>query len=268
MASSNNNNTNKQTAWNVKEPSSTPNNNMKGRINLRPDRFDTLIKQQGIKVKVYRTLQCPNVKSVDGATHNIDCTISGCNGTGYIDRHPIETMAGIQTQALNKIQSREGWIDGNTVAMTFLTGIELQYMTLVKLVDFTDIFFERIKRSISNVDVLRFEAQRVNVVIDQNDIEYYEGIDFNIDFNGNIAWVTDRGPEIDVIYSIHYEAPMQFRAMSAMHSNRFTQVKDGKNISYVKMQEQWACAREHLVKRVDDDGNEIEPNKYTNYEES
>lgn len=255
-----NKNTNKAQGWNVKKAKSVASNNMQGRNNMNPDDFDKLILQQGVRVKIFRSMYCPNVKSVDGAEHDIDCQIPGCNGSGIIDRHPIETITFIQNQQLEKMAFTEGQVDGNSVAGTFLSGIELQYFTLVELMDFTEIYFQRIKRSKTNVDVLKYFCHRVNMIIDQHNIEYYECIDFKIDLNGNINWVANRGPASETIYSIHYEASVQFRAVKSMHSNRFSQVKLKGKIKYVKFPEQWQLSKEYLVKRVDDSGNEIIPN--------
>lgn len=263
--SSNNNNTKSKLAWRVKEPTKLEDAFPLQRLSLRADDFDRLILQQGTRVKVYRTMFCPNVKSIDGAEHQIDCEIVGCNGSGYVDKYPICTTAFIQTQSLEKLVDVAGLADQNSVTSTFLTGIELQYFTLVELVDFTEIYFQRIKRDGSRAfDALKYNAKRINVILDQNDVEYFEGIDCNIDINGNIVWVTSRGPADDVIYSIHYEAPVQFRAVRSMHTNRFTQVKDAADagkIAFVKMPEQWLLVKEFLVKRKDIDGNEILPNK-------
>ena len=258
---SHNNNTKKKPGWNVKEPITMIDPVSNNRVSFTPSEFERLIKQHGVRVKVYRSMFCPNVKSVDDGQHEIKCEIPGCNGSGIVDTHPIETYALIQNQNLEKLALAEGFVDGNSVAATFLIGIELQYFTLVELCDHTDIYFQHIKRSNGNIDVLKYRARRINVILSKKGIEYYQGIDFSIDPNGNVLWVVNRGPETGEIYSIHYEANVQFRATRAMHNNRFAQVKDddGK-IAFVKMPEQWMLAKEFLVKRKDSEGNEILPN--------
>ena len=260
MTISHNDNTNKKQGWNVKEAKTSPLENLKQRVNLKPEEFDLFIKQQGIKVKVYRTMYCPNVKSLDGAEHDIDCQITGCNGSGFLDVRPIETYAFIQNQSLEKIDNPEGLIDGNSVAATFLSGIELQYFTLIELCDFSDIFFERIQRSSTNIDNLKYRSLRVNVVIDQNGIEYFECIDFTLNKNGSIQWKENKGPSEGTIYSIHYESKIQFRATRSMHSNRFSTIKTTEGLKSFKLPEQWQLTREFLVKREDEDNNEIHPN--------
>lgn len=231
----------------------------KGGVTFNVENFDKLITQQGMRVKVYRTMLCPNVKSIDGGEHEIDCKL--CNGNGFVDSHPISTMAIIQSQELEKVHKAEGYWDGNSVSMTFSRGIELQYFALVELCDFTDIFYERIKRQQGPVDRLKYKACRINVVLDKNGKFYQVDSDFELDSTGSIRWKPDRGPNPGVIYSIHYESAVQFRAIRAMHVNRF--VQDGRKaaeITMTKMPEQWMLQKEFLVKRRDKAGNELSPN--------
>lgn len=262
---SHNNSTNKVNGWNVREPVIRPDRAPQNRVNLNPTDFDNLIKQHGVRVKVFRTLYCPNVKSIDGGEHNIDCDM--CNGSGFLDVKPLCIDAFIQSQGLDQMHSVEGFADGNTVTISFPIGIELQYFNLVELEDHTEIFFQRIARSEGDIDRLKYKALRVNVVIDQDGIEYNEGTDFKLNGNGDILWKEDKGPLPETIYSIHYEARIQFRAIRALHTNRFEQVQIDGKIAQVKFPEQWICTKEFLVKRQGFNGEELLPNPIPNYEE-
>ena len=252
------NNTNDIQGWQVKEPVTLPGKKAAKRVDLNPDDFDNLLKEKGVRVKVYRTMFCPNVKSIDGGEHNIDCT--SCNGSGFLDVRPICTVAFLQNQSHEKLPFVEGMVDGNSVAATFPIGIELQYFTLVELIDFTEIYYQRVQRQEGDVDVLKYKACRINVVIGSDGKEYFQGTDFVLNDDGSIKWKANRGPDPKAIYSVHYEAAVQFRAVSAMHSNRFTQIATPEGIRQIKMPEQWLLQKEFLVKRVDRDGNEIGPN--------
>jgi hypothetical protein len=344
-----NNATKKARGWNVPEPVVLPEINPQGRIDLDPSKFDLLIQQKGIVAKVYRTLYCPNVKSCDGAEHEIDCTF--CNGSGFLDVDPICVYVFIQTQELDKLPNVEGFVDGNTVLITFPIGVEMQYFTKIELHDFTEVYPQRVLRKPGALtDILKYPACRVNVLIDRNQIRYFQEMDFTLDLNGNVKWltagdqqkvafsavpdsgsftltfgsfttapipfnasaaqveaaleltsvlanvtvtgdfttgfkvtfvgvdspvalltsssslahgvtpvtiaVTDvaiaaRKPNDNEPYSIHYEARVQYRAKMAVHSNRFTQFATGNQIQHVKMNEQWYCAKEFLVKLTD-----------------
>lgn len=265
---SHNRNTGSRDGWRVKEALSFDDQAPIERVDLESEKFERLIQQKGVRVRVYRTTYCPNVKSVDGAEHNIDCT--SCNGSGFLDVLPICTLAVLSNQELEKMANVEGYVDGNSVLATFPLGVELQYFTLVELEDFTDIYFQRVMRTpiaTSDTDILKYSAQRVNFLQDSAGVVYYEGQDFKIGVNGDIVWGIGRTPADNVIYTIHYEAKVQFRATRAIHVNRFSQQKNkttGK-VDHLKFQEQWLLTKEFLVKRVDQAGNELEPGPYDNH---
>lgn len=246
-----NKNTKKAKGWNVREASVKPDTAPLQRVDVIPGDFDRLVEQKGINVKIYRSMYCPNVKSVDGAEHEIDCPM--CNGSGYIDLDPIHTKAFLQTQELEKNQGQAGYHDGNTVLATFKIGIEVQYFTLVELCDFTDIYYQRVLRNEdSDVDVLKYKACRVNTIIDREGKRYYQDQDFKLDPNGNIKWL-DRKPADGEVYAIHYEKHSQFRAVKAVHSNRYTQYKPSgqPDVEHIKMCEQWMITKEFMLRRKD-----------------
>ena len=257
--------TQKKQGWNVKESTLEADANSRERVDLNPDAFTKLILQKGVNVKVYRTSYCPNVKSVDGAEHEIDCPI--CNGSGWLDRQPLRTKVFVQSQDLEKMPHLEGFVDGNHVAMTFPIGIELQYFTLIELEDFTEIFIQRVLRTEgSDTDILKYNACRVNFLVDADNVEYFQDSDFTIDPNGDIKWLaTGSKPADNVVYSIHYEAPIQYRAVRAMHVNRFSQSKVGADVELLKLPEQWLVVKEFLVRRKDQDGEDLNQGPYDNH---
>lgn len=249
---SNNIVTGKQEGWNVKEAVNIPVDNTppKQRVDLKPQDFNTLILQKGINVCVFRSMYCPNVKSADGAEHEIDCPL--CNGSGYVDTDGIDCKAFIQNQDLDKLITQGGDWDGNTVLMTFPTGIELQYYTKIIVKDFTDLYYQRVLRNPDSLtDILKYKCCRANVLMDSNGVKYYVGADFNLDQNGNIIWNGGRKPVDNQVYSIHYETHMQYRAVKAMHVSRFSQFKNQQGLEFVKLPEQWMLAKEFLTRNKD-----------------
>ena len=432
-----NRNTGRQPHWNGKNPAQIPDAAPRSRTALDPVAYDNLIKQHGVRVKVYRSLYCPNVKSVDGGEHNIDCVL--CNGSGYLDVDPIESVAYLANQNFQEEMTVEGYHDGNSVGGTFLGGVELQYFTRVDLMDFTQPFYERVLRradstkgnaptpaepavpgtpasltiqynnapfagdgidlnnafvtnsffeitdnggftglegTVLGLDVtgitnfngndnirfigalgspedldagvadiasrieaistttgtqietsgvfirrrctvsssgstitltqitpgaytpvisqfpsneasvtitpsedgipavpaipatsgtnpddnLKYDCGRVNVIIDKTGKQYYQDIQFRLTPQGNIRWVGADQPDAGIIYSVHYESVIQYRAISAMHINRFAQVPDRSTglVAQVKMPEQWMLQKEFLIIRRDEYGNEIQ----------
>lgn len=246
--------------WSPKPiPPLNPGHNNKQKVNLKAHSFDDLVLKQGVKVCVYRTTYCPKVKSIDGAEHEIDCDI--CHGAGFVDKLPISTFAFIQQQALDKAVFAEGLYDGNTVAATFLQNVNLQYFTLVELPDMSEIIIERVKRQDGVIDVLRYPGIRVNSLTDSENRDYFEGSDFKLDGNGNIFWCAKRRPDRGQIYSLNYDSKVRFRAIRAMHVNRFAQINLNGVTQEVRMNEQWMLQKEFLIVRKDIKGNLISPNK-------
>lgn len=270
-------NTKKAKGWRVKDPAVKTDTDPKQRVDLQIADFDNLIQQKGVNIKIYRSFYCPNVKSVDGAEHEIDCTL--CNGSGFMDVDPIPTKAFIQNQDLDRIlDGAGGQHDGNMVALSFLSGIELQYFTRIELCDYTDLYYQRVLRKEGTfTDILKYKACRVNVVVDKNNVSYFQDQDFKLDANGNVRWITKlvnsvetavRCPADDVIYSIHYETHVQYRAVKAMHVSRFTQYRAAgmADVQFVKMSEQWMCCKEFLLRRKDiQNGSDLLEGPYDNH---
>lgn len=259
-----NKSTKKAEAWNVRDSKVRPKSSAKNRVDLDPLAFDELITTKGVIIKIYRTTYCPRVKSVDGGEHEIDCPL--CHGSNFVDLDALETTALIMNQDLEVLQNPEGTIDGNTVMMSFPIGVELQYFTKVELLDFTDIFIQRVMRAPdTDVDVLKYNAKRVNILIDFNGTRYYQDQDFKIDVNGNIKWTGLSRPADNLAYSVHYEAPVQYRATKAMHVARYTQRSVQGGVEHLKLQEQWLMTKEFLVKRKDQDGDLIQEGPFSNH---
>ena len=189
MSYGHNKTTKKAKSWNVKDPKIRKEEDPRNRVDLVPEEFDRLLKQKGIMAKVFRTTYCPNVKSVDGAEHEIDCEL--CNGSGFIDLDAICCHVFIQAQELDKLPQIEGFVDGNTVLMTFPIGVEVQYFTKIELHDFTQPFFQRLLRKPGSLtDVLKYPACRMNLIIGKTGTRYYQDQDFALDHNGNIKWLS------------------------------------------------------------------------------
>lgn len=228
------------------------------KLSANPNEYNRLIKNQGIPVKIYRSLFCPAVKSIDGAEHDITCKL--CNGSGIIDVKPFESWAYIHSNSFYSQDNPEGRVDGNVVMASFLTGVELQYFTLVEL-DIPDVFYERIKRQEGNLDILKYKALQINAIVDSSGKQYHEGNDFDLNQDGNVKWKAGKSPSKNTIYSIHYHAKIQFRATKAIHKNRFINVKKTSDqVEIVKVNEAWEMTKEYLVRREDVLGKFLDKN--------
>jgi len=233
-------------------------------ISLNPAKVNQMIEDQGVRVRVYRTVLCPNRKSIDSAEHEINCSICKTKD-GFIDLEPVETWAFVGNQDLTKQFNVEGAWDEQGVVMTFPTGVEVFYWAKIELMDFTTPMIELVQRQDGDIDNLKYPAHSVNVLIDIDGVRYYQDTDFQVGVNGNIQWIEVRRPDKGKIYTLHYNYPVTFRAVNAVHINRFSQLgakRDHKEP--IELPQQWNCKRDFLIERKDLDENLLTPNKIIN----
>ena len=228
-------------------------------VDLNPDDYDSLIATKGVRVRVFTTFPCPNIKKIDSAEHEINCPL--CHGDGFIDVNPIESIAFLQTQTLQKTFGPEGVWDDQRIAATFVSGMELQYFSKIQLLDFTTLFYEYIQRQQGDVDRLKYSAFKINYIMDQDGVSYFIDKDCTLDQNGDVKWIGNR-PAFKKIYSIHYSYPIQYRAINALHVNRFSQsgFKQPERIP-LELNQQWIIKRDYLITREDRNGNPLSPNQ-------
>lgn len=227
-------------------------------VQLNAKDLNALIQEQGVRVKVFMTAICPNVKSIDSAQHEISCNL--CK-RGFIDRNPKETFVYLQSQTLIKNFAKEGVWDDQLVAASFPSGVDIQYFAKIELLDFTSVFYELVQRQEGDVDRLKYQAFKVNYLIDKNGVEYHLGTHFNLSDTGDVQWVQSVRPTTGTTYTIHYDYFITYRAINAMHVNRFGQesfkAPDRKPVEYPQ---QWMIKRDFLVSREDLAGNPLTKN--------
>jgi len=236
-----------------------------GNVELDVDKINQLIEDQGVRVRVYRTILCPNIKSIDGGHHNIDCKL--CD-EGFIDRQPQDTWAVIQNQAMKRELKGEGQWDDHDAYATFISGIEIQYFAKIELMDYTTTFYQLIQRQEGEIDRLKYKAIKVNILIDKDNLEYFEGSDFTLSPTGDIQWTGARRPRKGLIYTVHYDYPITYRAIMASNINRFTNQKRKRDFKEpIHLPQRWQIKRDFLIDRVDMDDNPITKNRVFNYQD-
>lgn len=229
-------------------------------VQLDPAKLNQFIQDHGVRVRVFKTMLCPNVKHADAGDHEIKCTT--CT-RGFIDKHPVETWAAMQNQTLIKNFSKDGVWDDQLVAATFISGIDLNYFSKIELLDFTTTFFERVQKQEGTVDRLKYPAVKINMLIDKHGVEYKAEKHFNITPTGDIEWINPiERPAIGVVYSVHYDYKITFRAINALHVNRFSQHTFKQKFRVpVEYAQQWILKRDFLITKEDVNGSPLSPNK-------
>lgn len=238
------------------------------------DALDQEIRDLGVRVCLYKSTVCPNMQSLESMDHDINCKVCDNN---MLDFSPKETMILIQQQDFKQLFAVQGTFSIDEVMATFLSSETVQHYAKVKLLDFSEDFFELIQRQEStSIDRLKYPACTVLgvfTVVGNTKTEYYLGADFEIDVNGDIKWVSSHKPDDKQVYSIYYQYHPVFRAVKAVHRTRYSQfnlrpseIKAPKKTvgdsTFVRLPETWILKRDYLIERKDTNGNPLAPNTY------
>jgi hypothetical protein len=249
--------------------------------------LNQLVEDLGIRVRIWKSTTCPNMKSIESFDHDPTCNICDNN---MIDFDCYESIAIFQQQDLVEQFKVHGTFHIDEVLATFKIGISLQTFAKIEVLDFVEDFYELIQRRkvTSNpnslIDVLKYSACSVDavfVVRGNTTVRFYEGADFEIDVNGSIRWLGTNRPNDKEIYSVYYKFHPVFRAVKAVHRHRYSQynvLRDLKNSSipetayktldnrtYVKLPETWVLKRDYLLDRKDQTQTTptiLQPNDY------
>lgn len=247
---------------------------------IDPDTLDQLVKDLGVRVRVYKSTILPNMKSLESYDQDLNTKLGKIKenlkvGNNMIDFDPIDTVAMFQQQELVEQYKLAGTFHIDEIMVTFLSGITLSPMTRVELMDFEEDFTELIPRQRgTNVDRLKYAACEIVGVFTINDQKvperYYPEVDFLLTPDGDIRWVGTHRPDDDQIYSIYYKFHPTFRALKAIHRDRYSQFnrrptnieapnKQREGATYVRLPETWILKRDFLIER---DKNEyVDPNE-------
>ena len=234
---------------------------------IEVDRLDQEIKDLGIRVKLYKSSLVPDMTSLESIDQDLNENVSNNN---MIDFDPEITTALFQQQDLANMFKVQGTFNVDEVFATFLSGKTLAPFARIEILDFEEDFFELIQRQPGrDFDVLKYKACEILGVFTSTTntlTRYHKGVDFNLDVNGNINWIGTHRPSDDQIYTIYYRYNPVYRAVKAVHRERFSQFNlrvdnieapkktiDGR--TYVKLPETWILQRDYLLERRDNQGN-------------
>jgi hypothetical protein len=183
-----------------------------------------------------------------------------------IDFDCVETIALFQQQTMFEQFKIVGTFDIEEVLVTFLAGTIIAPLAKIELLDFVEDFYELIPRQIgTDIDFLKYKACDILGVFTYNKStkttkRYHKDVDFEINQEGNIKWISANRPTDKEIYSIYYTYHPVYRAKKAVHRDRFSQynlrpgsIKAPKKTvdgnTYVKLPETWILVRDFLLDR-------------------
>lgn len=238
---------------------------------INVDRLDQLVRDLGVRVRLYKSTLAPNMKSLESMDQDINDRASNNN---MVDFDCEETVVLFQQQELMEQFKLQGTFHVSEVMVTFLSGKTVAPMAKLELLDFEENFYELIQRQVGkNIDILKYNACAIEAVFTYDRTtktyeRYYNGTDFKVT-NGNIEWISAHKPDDKQVYSVYYKYHPVYRCVKAVHRDRFSQYnvrpneikaphKTIKGSTYVKMPETWIVQRDYLIKY---DKNELyDPN--------
>ena len=231
-----------------------------------------------MRIRVWRSTVCPNgIKSLESLDHDINCTL--CNNN-MIDFGCFESIGMIQQQDLVEQFKLTGTFSMDEAMMSFLSHATLHIFAKIQILDFTEDFFELVQKQAAPtiVDRLKYPATEVLglfTVSGSVRTDYYCGVDFEIDVNGDVKWIGTHKPADKQIYSIYYKHHPVFRAVRALHRNRWSQYNNrSENLdpsiprktvgdrTYVKLPDAWILKRDYLIERRDIQDALLPDNKF------
>lgn len=238
--------------------------------------LDQQILDLGIRVRVWKSALCPNLQSLESNDHDLNCRV--CRER-MIDFAPECTMALFQQQSLAEAFKVTGSFHVDEVMASFLSGVTLQSMARVDLLDFPEDFYELIQKQEGGVDRLKYNATCVlGLFTVQDDVktEFHCDTDFVITQDGNIKWISAHQPEPRQVYSIYYKYLPIYRATKGVHRDRFSQPSNRTGLAhavqadgkvFAKLPEQWVLRRSYLLDKrnrvgsLDPDNINYDPNE-------
>lgn len=231
---------------------------------INPDKLNQEILDLGIRCRLWKATICPNMTSLESMDHDINCKV--CN-KNMIDFCPRETVVMFQQQDLIQQFKVQGTFHMDEIQATFLSSESLHLFAKVELLDFVEDFHELVQRQVgTNIDLLKYAACEVHGLFvvrnSTQQVQFYFGVDFELDANGSIKWLGSNKPTDKEIYTVYYRYRPVFRAIKAIHRDRYSQYNlksqplnspsiTVKGNTYVKLPETWILKRDYLLERRD-----------------
>lgn len=173
---------------------------------IRGVSFDQLIGQRGIRMFHEKAIPCPNVQSVNTSAHVPDCEF--CDNSGILYYEKREIWGVFSGNSIEKTFEAHGVWEVGTAVVTFPTeyaeGDQADFNTYdrLELPDLQTRLWElkEYEPRVGNIQRLRYPVTHVEFASSISDgVQkfYYPVVDFNIDGNGDIAWVAGQEPWYD-----------------------------------------------------------------------
>lgn len=171
--------------------------------------FDQLLQNRGIRFVHHKAIPCPNIGSTQNDAHQPDCPFCDDSGIIYYDQQEIY---GIFTgNSIEKTFEAHGVWEVGTAVVTLpttypdgTTQADFNTYDRLEIPDFEVRLWElkEFEQRTGNMETLRYPVTKVEFassIVNGVQKFYQVGIDFNIDVDGNIVWVSGKQPAYDSV---------------------------------------------------------------------
>lgn len=165
--------------------------------------FDQLLNQRGIRMIHERAAPCPNIITVNNNAHDPDCTF--CDNNGMLHYSEKEIIGVFSGNSIEKTFEAHGVWEIGTAVITmpaeYADGVQADFNTFDRLTlpDFTIRLWElkEYEPRPGNVQKLRYPVHNIEYassITDGVQKFYTLGVDFNINEDGEIVWISGKEP--------------------------------------------------------------------------
>lgn len=199
---------------------------------IDPFQFDALIRDQGSKIRYEMVSLCPCYYGrIDSGQKDPNCR--DCEN-GYYVFDSVEIFAYIESTSLQKQFAQYGVWEAGLAKMYTPAKLEdgktefyIGYFDKITILDFLETYSEVVERGVGDTDYLSFKALDVRCLETRGKKKYQLDIDFKIDENGNIKWISVNQPTYNLdrgvgeAYTISYMRNPVYRVLDLAEENRF-----------------------------------------------
>ena len=228
--------------------------------------FDQLLNQRGVRMIHHKAIPCFNIRSTDFNAHDPECCFCDNSGIIYYDKKEIwGTFTG---NSIEKTFEAHGvWEVGSavvTLPTTYPDGTQADFNTYDKLElpDFTVRLWQQkmYEPTPGNIQDLLYAVEKIDYassITDGVQKFYTEGVDFNVNANGDIVWVDGRQPSYsqalqrgEVVGWAYYAKPI-YVVLQSLRELRITQEMVNGQKQARRLPQQVLVKRDYLALKSD-----------------
>ena len=200
---------------------------------LDPDAFDDLIRARGMPLIHYRSVLCPHGLENPDDIHRTNATSCDCD-SGFKHIAQGRLIATLTSNPQKLLKHGIGYIDDSTAISTTCRFYDSEPKREVYIRPFDRLYYEQEDLWVSQNQLLtrrldgfpdrpEFPAIQGEILIDSNNVNYYQHVDYDLTVKGDVEWREGKGPDVGTVYSFVYLYRPYYVVVQLMHQLRLFQ---------------------------------------------